>query len=52
MGVYVVMFRINVPSLGERVITVPNITADSLAQAIAKAQAGIVIEVMSAQKTV
>lgn len=51
MPVYTVVLRINVPSLGEKTVTMPNITADSLMQAIAKAQAVIVVEVLGGQKT-
>lgn len=51
MPVYTVQIRVNVPSVGEKTITVPNITAASIPQAIAIAQGQITIEPVAAQKT-
>lgn len=51
MPVYTVHLRVNVPSVGERPVVIPNVIADSLAQAITAAIAQIKIEPTAVQKT-
>jgi hypothetical protein len=49
--VYTVRLRINVPSLGERPVDFPNITAPTIEAAIEEAKKAVIVEPIAAQKT-
>lgn len=51
MPVWTVKLRINVPGLGERIQDMPNISAPTLADAVSKAIATVIIEPVQAQQT-
>lgn len=51
MPTYTVVLKVNVPSVGEKSVTFPNIDAPGLTQAIEVAKAGIIVEPIAVQKT-
>lgn len=51
MPTYTVRLRINVPSLGERQVDIPNTVAPSLELAIAEAKKALIVEPIAIQKT-
>lgn len=51
MPVYTIRLRINVPTLGERLVDFPLITATTIEQAIQQAKAMVIIEPIAGQKT-
>ena len=51
MPIWTVKLRINVPSLGERLVDFPGITAPTMAAAVAIAITAVIIEPMQAQQT-
>lgn len=51
MPTWTVKLRINVPGLGERLQDMPNIAAVTMAEAVGKAVAAVIIEPMQAQQT-
>ena len=51
MPMYLVRLRVNVPSLGERIVPFPQIAAATIEDAIAQARAMVIVEATSAEKT-
>ena len=51
MAVYTVTLRINVPTLGERIVAFPTITASDIPDAIRVAQAMVIVEPTIVTKT-
>jgi hypothetical protein len=47
---YTVTLRINVPTIGEKVVTFPNVVANSIPEAIEVAKQGILVEAVKAEK--
>jgi len=51
MPVYTIRLRINVPTLGERNVDFPSITAPTIEEAIRQAKAMVIVEPIAGQKT-